>query len=153
MWLTLLAPIELAPLRSEGNGSIVRQAKWLRDIQTCMNTNDKIQFLSFLMHFLSNQGRSGSLFIGSAISIPHFAQVCAQRAWRGILVSDHPFGSENWRYVHSAISNALPDNKQDRLLVYLYDVMSLLIPGDAPYEKSSKLAYEMIIQNIKVSQT
>jgi hypothetical protein len=35
----------------------------------------------------------------------------------------------------------------------LYDVVNLLIPGDAPYEKSFKLADEMIIQNIKVSQT
>ena len=31
--------------------------------------------------------------------------------------------------------------------------MKLLIPGDAPHEKSWKLADEVIIQNIQVSQT
>ena len=55
--------------------------------------------------------------------------------------------------VHCAIPKALLDNLPDRSLVYLHDVMNLLIPGDAPYEKSCKLATEMIIQNIKVSQT
>ena len=115
---------------------------------------DNIQFLYFLMHFLSNHERSGDLFVGSAISITHFAQVCAQRAWRGILVLDHPpIASENRRYVHSAIPNALLDNILDRLLLYFHNVMNLLILGDAPYEKSSKLANEMIIQDIKVSQT
>ena len=69
------------------------------------------------------------------------------------MVLDHPLGSENWRYVHSAIPNALSGNILDRLLVYLYDVMNLLILGDAPYERISKLTHEMVIQNIKVSQT
>ena len=115
---------------------------------------NKIQFLYVFMRFLSDHRRSGNLFVGSAISITHFAQVCALRAWRGISVLDHPFGSENWKYVHSTIPNALIDNIIDRLLVYLCDVMNLLILGDAPYEKSFKLAgYEMIIQTIKVSQT
>jgi len=151
MWLTLLGPIDRAPLRLGSHEPIVQEAEWLWEVRTCMN--DKIQFLYIFMRFLSNHGRSGNLFVGSAISITHFAQVCAQRAWRVILVLDHPFGSENWRYVHSAIPNALLDNILDRLLVYLYDVMNLLIPGDAPYEKSSKLANETILQNIKVSQT
>ena len=106
----------------------------------------------FVVHFLSDDGRSDNLFVGSAISITHFAQVCAQRACGGILVLDHPFGWENWRYVHSAIPNVLSDDVLDRLLVYLYDVMNLLIPGDPPYERSPKLTREMVIQNIKVSQ-
>ena len=71
----------------------------------------------------------------------------------GILVLNRQFSWENWTYVHSAIPNALLDNTPDRLLVCLYDGMNLLIPGDAHYEKSCKLATEMIIQNIKVSQT
>ena len=66
---------------------------------------------------------------------------------------DHLFGSENWRYVQSTIPNALLYNVLDRLLIYLDDVVNLLISGDAPYEESSMLAHEMIIQNIKVSQT
>ena len=115
--------------------------------------NDKDQFLYFFMHFLSDHGTSGNLFVGSATSIAHFAQVCVQRAWRDILVLDHPFGSENWMYVHSAIADALLDNILDRLLLYLYDVMNLLIPGDAPHERNNTLAKEMIIQNIEVSQT
>jgi hypothetical protein len=98
MWLTLLGPVDRAPLCLGGHELIVKEAEWLWEVRTCMN--DKIQFLYFFMCFLSNHERSGNLFVGSAISITHFAQVCAQRAWRGILVLDHPFGSENWRYVH-----------------------------------------------------
>ena len=77
----------------------------------------------------------------------YLAQVCAQRVWRGILALSSQFGLEIWTYVHSAIPNALLDNTPDRLLVCLYDGMSLLIPSDAHYEKSCKLATEMIIQN------
>ena len=51
------------------------------------------------------------------------------------------------------IPDALLDNILDRLLVYLYDVMNLLIPSDGLHENSSKLADAMIIQNIKVGQT
>ena len=69
------------------------------------------------------------------------------------MILDHPFGLENWRYVHSAIPNVLLNNILDRLLIYLYDIMNLLIPSDAPHEKSWKLADEVIIQNIQVSQT
>ena len=153
MWLTLLGPIERAPWRSGGHELIVREAEWFWDVQTCMNLKDNVQFLYFFLRFLSNHGRSGNIFVGSAISITHFAQVCAQRAWKGIVVLDHRFGSENWRYVHSAIPNALLDNIPNRLLVYLYDVMNVLIPGDIPYERSYELASEVIIQNIKVRQT
>ena len=92
-----------------------------------------------------------TFFVGSAISTTHFAQVCAQRAWRGIL--NLPFSSENRRYVHSAIPNTLLDNILDRLLDYLYDVMNLFIPGCASFGDSSKLADETIIRSIKVSQT
>ena len=114
---------------------------------------DKIQFLYFFMCFLSNHGRSVNLFVGSAISITHFAQVCAQRALRDILVLDHPFGSENWRYVHSATPYALLDNILDRLLVHLCDVTDFLFPAFGPYKMSSELAVEIIVQKIKVSQT
>ena len=113
---------------------------------------DEIQFLYFFMYFLSDHGRSANLFVGSAISITHFAQVCAQRAWTDILVLDCSYGSENWRYAHSAIPSALLDNILDRLLVYFYDIMNLLIPGDATYEKRLKPADEVMILNIKVSQ-
>ena len=138
-------------MRLGGDQLIVQEAEWLWEVQTSMG--DKTPFLYFFMCFLSSHGRSGNLFVGSAISITHFAQVCAQRAWTGISVLDHPFGSENWRYVRSAVPNALLDNVLDRLLIYLYDVMNLLIPRDAPYQKGSKLANETIIQLIKVSQT
>ena len=130
---------------------ILREGEWFWDIRICLK--DTIQFLYFFMRFLSDHGRSGNLFVGSATSITRFTQLCAQRAWRGILVLDHPFGSENWGYVHSAMHNALLDNILNRLLVYLYNVVNLLIRGDAPYERSSKLANEMILQNIKVDQT
>ena len=43
------------------------------------------------------------------------------------------------------------DNILDRLLRYFHDVMNLII--DAPYEGSFNLADDMIILNIKVSQT
>ena len=151
MWLTLLGPNGRVPMCLGGPQLIVQEAEWLWELQTCME--DKTLFLYFFMCFLSSHGRSGDCFVGSAISTTHFAQVCAQRAWRGILVLDHPFGSENWRYIQFAVPNALFDNVLDRLLIYLYDVMNLLIPSDAPYEKSSKLANETIIQIIKVSQT
>ena len=152
MWLTLLSPtLDCALLRLGGHELILQEAEWLWNVRTRMN--DEIQFLYFFMCFLSNHGRSGNLFVGSAISTTHFAQVCAQRAWRGILVLNHPFSSENRRYVHSAILNALLDNILHRLLIYLYDVMNLLIPSDSPFEESSMLADEMIIQNIKVSHT
>ena len=39
------------------------------------------------------------------------------------------------------------------MLVYLYDVMNLLIPGCASFGDSAKLADETIIRNIKVGQT
>ena len=115
--------------------------------------NHNARFLYIFMCFLSNHGRSGNLFVGSAISITHFAQVCAQRACRGILVLDHPCGSENWMYVHSTIPSALLDNILDRLLLYLHDVMNVLILGDALDEKGSKLTKEKVVQNIKVGQT
>ena len=150
MWLTLLGPIDRVLMRLEGYQLIVREAEWLWEVRTCMD--DKIPFMYFFMCFLSNYRRSGNLFVGDATSITHFAHACAQRAWRGISVLDHPFGSENWRYVDSTVPTALLDNVLDRLLVYLYDVMNLLIHGDA-YEKSPKLANETIIQNIKVSHT
>ena len=151
MWLTLLTPIERPPLRWGGYKLITRQAAWFWKLRTQMD--DEIQFLYFFMHFLSNHGRSGNLFIGNAISITHFAQVCAQRAWRDISVLDPSFGSENWMYVHSAIPNALLHNVPDRFLVHLCDVMDLLIRGHVSDEQSSKPADETIIQNIKVSQT
>ena len=150
MWLTLLVPIQRA-WRLDGHGLIAREAEWVWDVRTSMN--DEIPFRYFFMCFLSNHARSGNIFVGRATTITHFAQVCAQRAWRGISVLDHPSGSENWRYVHSTISNALLDNILDRLLVYLYDVMNTLIPGDPPSNKNYKLTGEMINQNIKVSQT
>ena len=130
---------------------ILREAEWFWQVRIWMD--DRFQFCYLFKHFLSDRGRSGSVFVGSAISITHFSQVCAQRVWTDLLILDHPFGSENWRYVHSAIPNALLNNILDRLLVYLYDIMNLLIPGDAPHEKSWKLADEVIIQNIQVSQT
>ena len=125
---------------------IAREAQWLWQVRRSMD--DKIQFLYCFMRFLSNHERSGNLFVGSAISTAHFAQVCAQRAWRGISVLDHQFMSENWGYVHSTIPNALLDNILDRLLVYFNDVMNLII--DVPYARSTT---DEIIQNIKVSQT
>ena len=137
------------PLRLGSHEFPVQGAEWFWEVRRYME--DKIQFLSFFMCFLSNYGRSVNLFVGSAISITHFAQVCAQRALRDILVLDHPFGSENWRYVHSAIPYARLDNALDRLLIHLYDVMDLLIPAFAPYERSSKLAVEIIVQKIRVS--
>ena len=130
---------------------IVQEADWLLEVRTYMN--DQSKFLYFFMCFLSNYGRSGNLFVGSAISITHFAQFCAQRAWRGISAVDHSVDSEHWGYVHSTIPNALVDNILDRLLVYLHGVLNLIIPSDAPYGRSSKFAVETIIQNIKVSQT
>ena len=100
MWLTLLCPTKCL-LRWEGNQMILRNAVWFWSAQVEMN--DNTQFLYLFMDFLSNHRRSGDLFVGNAISVTHFAQVCAQRVWRSILVLDHPFGSENWMYVHSAI--------------------------------------------------
>ena len=151
MWLTLLGPTVRTPFCLGGPELILREAEWFWHVRTCMH--DKFQFCYLFTRFLSNRERSGNLFVGSAISITHFAQVCAQRAWTDILVLDRPSGSENWRYVHSAIPSALLDNILDRLLVYLYDIMNLLIPGDVSYEKRLKLTNEVIIQNIKVSQT
>ena len=105
------------------------------------------------MCFLSNHGRSVNVFVGSAISTAHFAQVCAQRVLRDILVLDHPFGSENWRCVHSTTPYALLDNILNRLLIHLCDVMDLLFPAFLRDEMSSELAVEIIVQKIKVSQT
>ena len=150
MWLTLLGPIAPAPWRLGGRTLMLREAEWFWEIRTWKK--GETQFLFIFTSFLSNHKRSGNLLVGSAISITHSAQVCAQKAWTGILALDHPFGSENWRYVHSAIPNALPDNILDRLLVYFYEAINLLIFGDAPYERSHSLTHEMIIQNIKVSQ-
>ena len=127
---------------------ILQEAGRFREFRK--HVKDEIQFLHFFMRFLSNRGRSGNLFVGSAISITHFAQVCAQRVWRGILVLSRP---NNRPYVHSAIPTVLLDNILDRVLVYLHDVMNLLIPGDVPSEYGLSLADETIIQNIKVSQT
>ena len=97
MWLTLLAPIGPEIFRLGVHEFPVQGAEWFWEVRRYME--DKIQFLYFFMCFLTNHGRSVNLFVGSAISITHFAQVCAQRAWRDISVldSDHPFGSENWR--------------------------------------------------------
>ena len=158
MWLTLLGPIDGTPSRL-GLELILREAEWFWQVRTRMN--DKIHFLYLFTGFLSNHGRSGNVFVGSAISVTHFTQVCAQKAWTDISVLDRPFGSENWRYVQPAMPNALLDNILDRLLVYLHDMMKLLIPGDAPDDQSLELADdqsldlagEMMIQNIKVSQT
>ena len=144
VWLTLL--VSTPPL---GHELLVQEAEWLLEVRRSMN--DTYKFLHFFMYFLSNHGRSGNLFVGSAISITHFAQVCAQRAWRGISVLDHPFGSENWRYVHSAILNVLLDNIPDRLLIFLYDVMNLSNPGRT-LGQSSRLTHETTIKNIKVSE-
>ena len=149
MWLTLFHPVDRAPWRFFWEcGLIVREAVWFWGARTRMIHN--AQFLHFFMCFLSNHGRSGNIFVGRAISITHFAQVCALRAWRGISVLDHPFGSENWKYVHSTIPNMLLDNILDRLLVYFYDVMNFLTLGA---ETSYHLDNEMIIHNIKVGQT
>ena len=126
-----------------------QEAEWLWQIRKRME--DEIGFLDFLMRFLSNHGRAGNLFVGSAISTTHFAHVCAQRAWRGILGVNHS-SSENRRYSHSAIPNALFGNILDRLLVYLYDVINFLIPGYVPFGESSRLADETLIRKIKVSQ-
>ena len=149
MGLTLLGPISRTPL--VGLTLIVQEAEWWSEVRTHME--DKIQFLYSFMGFLSNHRRSGNVYIGRAISMTHFAYVCAQKAWTGISVLDRPTGSENWRYVYSAIPNAPLDNILDRLLVYLYDAMNLLIFSGASYEKSYNLTHEMVIQNIKVSQT
>ena len=148
MWLSLLCPIDDPPLhmRLEGYLLIAREAQWLWKVRRSMD--NKNQFLYYFMRFLSNHERSGNLFVGSAISTAHFAQVCAERAWRGILVLDHQFMSENWGYVHSTIPNALLDNILDRLLVYFNDVMNLII--GVPYARSSAVD---IIQHTKVSQT
>ena len=154
MWLTLLSHTVVSarcpPFRLGGDELIVQDADWLWEVRK--GVKDEIQFLYFFMKFLSNDERSGNIFVGSAISTAHFAQVCAQRAWGGILVLNHPFSleNENWRSVHSAIPNTLLDNTLPRLLLYLYDVMNLLIP---PSEESYKFTGEMIVQNIKVSQT
>ena len=148
MWLTLLSPMERPPLRWGGDKLILQEAAWFWNARIQMN--DKIQFLYLFMRFLSDDRRSGNIFVGNAISITHFALVCAQRVWRDISVLDHPFGSENWMYVHSAIPNALLHNVRDRLFVHLCDVMDLLIHGHAP-DESSKPADKKIIQNIKVS--
>ena len=140
-------------MRLRGYDLIEQEDKWLWDARTHMNHNS--QFRYFFMCFLSNHGRSGNMFVGRAISITHFAQVCALRAWRSISVLDHRGGSENWKYVHSAIPNVLLDNILDRLLVYLYDVMNLLILGAAhetSYHRYHRLDNEMVIRNIKVSQ-
>ena len=153
MWLTLLVPVHPEQLRLGCHDFPVQGAEWFWGVRGCLK--DKIQFLYFFMCFLSNPGRSVNLFVGSAISITHFAQVCAQRALRDILVLEHPFGSEIWRYVHSTIPYALLDNVLDRLLIHLYDVMDLLFPAFkfGPFEMSSELAVEIIVQKIKVSQT
>ena len=150
MWLTSFGPsVSCGRLPPGDQPLILKEAQWFWRVRRLIK--DEIGFLNFLMGFLSNHGRSGNIFVGSAISTTHFANVCAQRAWRGIL--NHPFSSENRRYVHSAIPNALLDNMLDRSLVYLYDVMNLLIPGCASFGDSFKLADETIIRNIKVSQT
>ena len=159
MWLTLLGPhVDVAPMRLGGHELILQEVKWFWEVRKRMNK--ELQFLYLFKCFLSNHQRSGNIFVEGAdsfssipISTTRFAQACAQKAWRGILGLMHPFSSENRGYVHSAIPNALLDNMLDRLLVYLYEVMNLLIPSDAPLEESSKLADEMIIQNTKVSQT
>ena len=150
MWLTLLGPcVYCAPLRLEGQVLILQEAQWLWRVRARME--DEIGFRYFLMRFLSNHGRAGNIFVGSAISTTHFAQVCAQRARRDILGLNYS-SSENRMYVHSAILNALLDDILDRLLVYLHYVMNLLISGYAPFGESSKLADETLIQNINVSR-
>ena len=151
MWLILLCPMNRPPMRWAGDRLMLREVTWFWNLR--LEMDDEIQFLHLFKHFLSNHRRSGNLFVGNAISTTHFAQVCAQRVWRDILVLDHPFGSENWMYVHSAIPNALLHNVQDRLFVHFCDVMDLLIRGNTPDEMSSKPADETIIQNIEVSQT
>ena len=151
MWLTLSAPIRPVVLRLGSHEFPVQGAEWFWEVRRHME--DKIQFLYFFMCFLSNHGRSVNVFVGSAISTAHFAQVCTQRVLRDILVLDHPFGSENWRYVRSTTPYALLDNILNRLLVHLCDVMDLLFPAFGPYETSSELAIEIIVQKIKVSQT
>ena len=150
MGLTLLGPIDHTQLRLGYHGLIVKEVEWLWEVRE--GTNDKIRFFHFFMHFLSHHERSANAFVGSAISITHFARVCALRVWRDILVLGQPLGSEIREYVHSAIANVLLDNILHRLLLYSYHVMNILISGDAPSERSYKLANEMIIQNIKVSQ-
>ena len=151
MWLTLFISMDPAPLRLGCHEFPVQGANWFWAVQRCME--DKNQFLYFFMCFLSNHQQSVNLFIGSAISITHFAQVCTQRVLTDILVLDHPFGSENWRYIHCIIPNALLDNILDRLLIHLCNVMDLLFPAFGPYETSSELTIDIIVQKIKVSQT
>ena len=148
MWLTLLHPIDRAPWRFLGPDLILKEGGWFWNARTRMNNT---KFLYFFMRFLSNQRRSGRLFVGPAISITHFAQVCALRVWRDILVLGQPFESEIREYVHSAITTALLDNILYRLLLYSYHVMNLLTSGDPSYERSYNLSHEMVIQNIKVS--
>ena len=149
MWLTLLSLIERPSSPWGGDKLVLQEAAWFLNVR---QMDDKIQFLYLFMHFLSNHGRSSNLFVGNAISITHFAQVCAQTVWRGILVLD-PFDLENWMYVHSVTPNMLLDDMLDRLFVHLSNVMDLLMCGDAPDEKSYKPADQTIMQNIKVSQT
>ena len=100
MWLTFFGPsVRCGRLPLGDQPLILQEAEWLWRVRR--RIKDEIAFLNFLMGFLSNHGRSDNIFVGNAISTTHFAQVCAQRAWRGI--SNHPFSSENRRYVHSAI--------------------------------------------------
>ena len=151
MWLTLLAPIGPEISRLGTHEFPVQGAEWFWEVRRYIE--DKIQSLYFFMCFLSNHGRSVNVFVGSAISTAHFAQVCAQRVLRDILVLDHPFGLENWRYVDSTTPYALLDNILNRLLIHLCDVMDLLFPAFRRDEVSSELAVEIIVQKIKVSQT
>ena len=99
MWLTLLGPTDRTSFRLGGPELILREAEWFWQVRTCMH--HKFQFCYLFMHFLSNRVRSRNLYVGNAISITPLAQVCAQRALTDILVLDHPYGSENWRYVHN----------------------------------------------------
>lgn len=154
MWLRLLGPTGPAPLPLEGLSLILQEAEWFWHVRT--RITDKVQFLHLFMGFLSNDRRSGEVYVGSAISIAHFAHVCAQKAWTGLELGARwrvLYGSERRRYVDSAIPDALLDDILHRLAAYLYDVMNLLIFGDAPRQKSDKLTPEMLTQNIKVSYT
>ena len=147
MWLALFGPF--VECRFGNEELILQEVRSFGELAT--QKEDKFQFLSFFMRFLSSRGRSSNLFVGSAMSTTHFAQVCAQKVWRDISVLSRPC---NRPYVHSTIPNmALLDNILDRLLVYLYDLMNLLIFGNAPYVKSHNVAHEIIIQDIRVSQT
>ena len=97
MWLALLAPIDSAPLRLGDHETIAQEAQWFSKVRIAQYRNRSVQFRYFLMRFLSDHGRSGNLFVGSASSTTHFAQVCAQRAWRAILVLNHPLSLSNRR--------------------------------------------------------